>query len=666
LQQGEEGADEARRSRVFSAKITPIPAYGTKRLEFEYHETVPVEDLRSFFAIALKPDAYQKQQAARLWIHFELTSAHGLKDFHQVDTQFPLKISERTANSVKGDFYGERVDLDEDFAGAYQLDGKDADTLQVLAHRDPRSAQPDAAEKAPVRSANEPGFFEAEALIGRGKSTGKDAPSKTVVVLLDVSLSMQWEKLEQNFLALETVLRALKPKDRFNVLLFQTSLSRAQPSPVAATVPNVEAALKFVRAGRLRGGTNLQLALEEGLAQCGMPGSADPYLVLLTDGGATKGTIHSGRLADWYSARWKRLPETQRPKTYIYAVGDDANLPLLKMLARNDGVMESVLSTEPADFKLQAFVSKIGRSPIGQLGFSADPVSSVAMVYPLQDSTFGGSMSAWVGQYKAPAANVSFTVHGVREGEPLVMTKNAPLPAESSDHPHLPRLWARARVDALLEKIEREGEDRDAIDEIIRLSRKYKFVTPYTSFLAVPRSLLRPRVIRPGDPVLRVRTDEAINSVIAQFPFGLTKRLRYLKQEDIWQTRFLAPTDMADGTYKVRLVLRDRMGNTYRESKTFVIASTPPVVKLRLGKTRFRRGEVMELRASATRSTRTLVARLEGAAPVTMRWDPRAGLNTGKLLVPDDLPPGNYRLTVIAEDIAHNIGTQEVRIEILP
>ena len=37
------------------------------------------------------------------------------------------------------------------------------------------------------------------------------------------------------------------------------------------------------------------------------------------------------------------------------------------------------------------------------------------------------------------------------------------------------------------------------------LSRKYKFVTPYTSFLAAPRSLLRPRLIRPGDPVLRVR-----------------------------------------------------------------------------------------------------------------------------------------------------------------
>ncbi len=69
------------------------------------------------------------------------------------------------------------------------------------------------------------------------------------------------------------------------------------------------------------------------------------------------------------------------------------------------------------------------------------------------------------------------------------------LPRESADHPQLPRLWARARVDALLEKIERDGEDQATVDEIIRLARKYKFVTPYTSFLAVPRALLRPRVI---------------------------------------------------------------------------------------------------------------------------------------------------------------------------
>src|SRR5215470_6575366 len=71
LQMGERGAEEAKRSALFSAKIVPIPAYGTKRLEFEYHETIPVENLKSYFAIPLRPNAYQAQAARRLWIDFE-------------------------------------------------------------------------------------------------------------------------------------------------------------------------------------------------------------------------------------------------------------------------------------------------------------------------------------------------------------------------------------------------------------------------------------------------------------------------------------------------------------------------------------------------------------------------------------------------------------------
>src|SRR5215472_15893546 len=59
LQQGERGSEEARRSNTFSAHIVPIPAYGYKRLEIEYHESIPVENLQSFFAIPLRPDAYQ-------------------------------------------------------------------------------------------------------------------------------------------------------------------------------------------------------------------------------------------------------------------------------------------------------------------------------------------------------------------------------------------------------------------------------------------------------------------------------------------------------------------------------------------------------------------------------------------------------------------------------
>jgi Ca-activated chloride channel family protein len=371
------------------------------------------------------------------------------------------------------------------------------------------------------------------------------------------------------------------------------------------------------------------------------------------------------KLEAWYASAWKQLPDTQRPRTYILAVGDDANLPLFRMLAEHDGVLEHVLSTEPMEFKLNSFLSKIGRSPVGQLSLFVNP-DAVDTVYPLQASTFSGSLASWVGRYQKPQENVSFTVHGVRDGVALAMSGQANLPREGFDHPQLPRLWARARVDALLEKIEREGEDEASIDEIIRLARKYKFVTPYTSFLAVPRALLRPRVIRPGDPILRVKTDESIISVTALFPFGLVQPLRHLSAEDVWQTRFLAPTDMQDGTYTVRLILRDQTGHTYRESKTFVIASKPPVVHVKLDRNRFQRGQTIYMKASASENTRTLVARLDGAVPVSLRWDAKASTNTGSLAIPEDAIPGTYKLTLTAEDIAHNTGTQEVQIEVLP
>jgi len=329
------------------------------------------------------------------------------------------------------------------------------------------------------------------------------------------------------------------------------------------------------------------------------------------------------------------------------------------------------------DYNLEAFLSKLTRSPVGGSALQLQP-QAAQLVYPLDESVFTGSMASWVGTYEKPAKQVAIAATGRRDGVAFSVKTAADLPAIAEEHTQLPRLWAQARVHALLEQIAADGETRVAIDEIIRLSRKYKFVTPYTSFLAVPRSLLRPRVIRPGDPVLRVRTDDAIDSVIALFPFGLTKPLRHLFEEDtqgpeggrMWETRFLAPPEMKDGTYSVRLVLRDTLGNTYREEKTFVIASTPPTVKVSLPGSQLHRGKAVLIKASASQSTRTLSARLSGAGfdsmPVTLRWSTAAAANIGVLDVPSNLPVGRYQLSVTAEDIAHNMGSEEVQVDVIP
>ncbi len=453
-----------------------------------------------------------------------------------------------------------------------------------------------------------PGFFQASALLpARSSVNGRSAqPGRTVIALFDNSLSMQWEKLERSFAAVEALLRSLRPGDRFNLLLFNSEVKPFAAAPVEASRANVEKALAFIQSSSTQGGTNLQRVLQTALEQTG---AGENYIVLMSDGGADEGTMNNGRLASWYQSAWNKIPAEHRPHTLAFAVGDDANMPLLKMLARNGGLVEWVRSTEPIDFKLKTFLSRIGNEPARDLALRFSPMTEASFVYSLQESSFASSVASWVGQYEQPLPGAVFSLRGNLAGTPYAAEATAALPSRSLEHPALPRTWARARVDALLEKIARDGEDRATIDEIIRLSRKYKFVTPYTSFLAAPRALLRPRVIRPGDPVLRIHTDSSIVSVTALFPFGLIKPLRHLSDEDIWQMRFLAPTDMSDGTYEVRLILRDGEGHVFRESKSFVIASQPPVVRAKADKRRYRGGEPVRLQVQASGMTRTITAR---------------------------------------------------------
>jgi Ca-activated chloride channel homolog len=641
LQMGERDADEERRSSIFTARVAPIPAWGTKRIEIEYQERLPVEQGEAFFAIPIHPDVYRAQIAGRLSIRFNLTSSHAMRDFQFTNANYPMKVAERTAKKVTASFDGQAVSMTEDFALKYALDAR-SNSLEVQTYRDA------------AQNANEPGFFQASLLVAM-PPTGASATPRTIVALFDASLSMQWEKLERSFHALESLLRSLKPTDRFNLLIYNEKIAPYSPQPVDATPDAIEKALAFLRSQQLRGGTNVQAALDAGLAQTF---SNDPYLVVIGDLGATRGILKNGKLAEWYATKWKAIAEPKRPRTYVFGVGDDANLPLGTMLARNNGVFEWVRSTEPIDFKLNAFLSKIGRRPADHLDLQLAPAANFDLVYSLEESVFPGGMQTWVGVYKRPGGQATFTA--------AQKSVSAALPAQNTDHPNLPRDWAKARVDALLDKIEREGEDRASIDEIIKLSRKYKFVTPYTSFLAAPRALLRPRLIRPGDPVLRVKTDESITSVVAMFPFGLVKKLKFLTEEDTWQTRFLAPQDLADGTYQVRLLLRDRQGRVYKESKTFVIASKPPTVKVKVERKQFHRGDAVRLNVSASDTTRTIVARMYGAAPAYLRWNAAAGSNVGDLFVPASMPAGKYQVRVTAEDFAHNIGSGEVEIEIIP
>ncbi len=143
LQMGERDADQAQRTSLFTARVAPIPAWGTKRVEIEYQERLEVAQGQAYFSIPLKPDVYRAQAAGKLTIDVSFKNAHAVTDFQITSKTFPMGV---TASGLfdpargprpnfSGHFDGTNVNFTEDFALKYTLDAR-RDALEVLTYRD--------------------------------------------------------------------------------------------------------------------------------------------------------------------------------------------------------------------------------------------------------------------------------------------------------------------------------------------------------------------------------------------------------------------------------------------------------------------------------------------------------------------------------------------------
>jgi Ca-activated chloride channel family protein len=648
--------DETESGSAFSAKVFPIDAFGSKRLELEYTETLEIENLTSHFSFPLKPAYGETQRVGEF--NLSIRVINDLPIYTSTYYDYPLNITKLDANNFEGEFHAKDIELKNDFSFDHQINSSES-LLSFITYRAPEKISAYDLRDPKLANQNADGYFQAQAIFNQRSDSEKPLPPRRVVLLLDTSLSMYGDKLARAFEATEYFLNGLKPQDEFNLILFNTEAETFSEKPLSATTENVKNALQFVRDSSLIGGTNLKKALRKAIEQTNNFSVSERNIVLISDANPTLETTDHNSI--------KSLFDGKNPvKFFAFALGNDVNSTLLKDLSETtNGYFAQARETEDIAVLLKNFLNKIGTSNIDNLKLDSDDSANFYDVYATNEKTFNGSGFSFVGRYKNPLEQTNISILANFGLEDLKLSRLVSLPEFDVNHAHLPRVWARARVDALLREMDRNGEREDYISEIIRLSEKYKFVTPYTAFLAAPRSLLRPRVIQPGDPVIRVKTDESITEVFAVLPFGETLPLKFLEAEGVWETRFLAPVWMKDGTYKCRLLLTDKNGNGYQEEKTFVVDSKSPTVKIEPPTQTVRAGDEILLKVSSDSDTMRLIARIYGAKPVQLVWSDDAKTNIGNLRIPENLSSGKYVLTVTAEDFAHNQTSEEIAIEIL-
>ncbi len=659
LQQGEEedsegsdagpGASRPSGGSLFSVTVAPIPPLATKRLEMQFQQEVPFIEGLGEFRLVLRPPDGEAPVARTLTVRIALEDG----TFEAVPAGLPLKASGTGAT-----FTGSQVSLGKDLV--LRIKPRAGAPLRLSAFRNPDGLLPDGLALAPWERPSEippekDGFFLLEAMPpmtlkpqAPGAKTAPKGPAVTLAILFDTSLGHRWGGLETAYGHLVRVLGALAPQDRFALIPFDRKPGEAALHPV--TPMDIEAQLTALRARPLGPGSNLALAIGTARKLVG-----DSGRILLLSSGAepvsSKVLREAAGLTPIFTAitAGEAREALRNASTHLVsptATEIEMYLFFKRVLDPSEGV-EVIPTTDTNDIPFTA----TGGEP------------KFRHIYPVMvDPLEPGSLSGWVGRYAVPQPNLTWQLKSNLFPGGQVSLK-APLPEKALEARDLPRRWARARVDDLLARIEAEGERREWVDEIIALSKRYKFITPYTAFLAAPRSLLRPRRIQPGDPLLRVECDAGTVSATALFPFGLKLPLVRQPKSNLWEGRFLVPTGFPDGRHAVRILLRDSSGATLTETKHFILDGQAPVIQPEPS-TGARAGELLQLKVRTDSDVVILTARLGEGAPVPLRWDPATRSCIGAVRVPEELT-GRQELLFEAVDGAKNRsfarGTVEVR-----
>ncbi len=320
------------------------------------------------------------------------------------------------------------------------------------------------------------------------------------VFVLDRSGSMSGEPILQARNALRACLRALNPDDTFRILLFDNELEWFQPEPLAVTQEHVDRADAYLEKVQGRGGTEIVRALEAVLSA-----PADErrmrFVVFLTDGAVSAET----RLLDGIRGR------IGAARLFTFGIGPSVNRALLSRMAELGRGRSSFLQlNEDIEGSIIRFQDSVSFPALTDLTLAWEN-GKAWDVYParLPDLYYGQPLEICgrlAGEGPQP---VKLTVRGKRwqangAAEPVTLELTLPQPA--GQDLTVERLWARARVDDLLEQMELEPKRADKLRaEILGLALEYNLVTVYTSFVAVdPVDAVaggQPRIIHVSQPL---------------------------------------------------------------------------------------------------------------------------------------------------------------------
>ena len=300
---------------------------------------------------------------------------------------------------------------------------------------------------------------------------------KDVTFVIDASSSIIQRKLDLTAAGVKDAIKALRPEDRFNVVVFRDTATSFRPGVVLASAENKSSAESFLTGLKSYGETDVYKALEAVLNAPTRPGIPDVVL-MITDGRPTTGVKDGRTVINTLTEQ-----NTKGFSIFAFGGGQTVNRYLLDLLSyRNKG--ESFVAPK---------IETMNRDIVKFFGESSEPILSDCIanlggvsdrgkeVFPkiIPDFYRGRAVTVY-GRFD-PTKDKEFSMRlsglaGTRKKEVIF---RAELKKAGAGDENLARNWAFNKIYYLIGEMCRVGEKPELLSEVRELSRKYKIKTSY-------------------------------------------------------------------------------------------------------------------------------------------------------------------------------------------
>jgi Ca-activated chloride channel homolog len=449
-------------------RVYPIAPKGDQKVAIQFTSVADKEKDLVEYVYPLKTDGKATATLEQFSITATIKSQHGIQNVYSPTHSISLRRT--NDKEVVVTFDRNQGLLDKDFQIYYSLGAKDIGLTAMMTR--------------PISTEN--GYFMA-IISPKVEIPEEQIIPRDIVFVLDTSGSMRGQKLAQAKKALVYCLNNLSKKDRFALMNFATTVNPYKDGLLDANKEQIEAAVKWVEKLEVSGGTAINDAILAALDLRSKDDSRVFNVAFFTDGEPTVGERRPEKIIANVVAK-----NTANTRIFTFGVGygsganDKLNASLLDGLAEQTrGFATFVRPEEDIESKVSAMYSKISNPVLTNLKLTVS--SETSEIYPPQlPDLFQGGQLIVLGRYTGTGSG-TIKLTGMVGKEKKEFTFDTNFAEKTGDeHAFVEHLWARRKVGYMLDQIRVNGENKELVDEIVKLAKKYSITTPYTSFLIVP------------------------------------------------------------------------------------------------------------------------------------------------------------------------------------